>query len=397
MTSLISRRIFFAKLPRKYNNFCIRHLCNTQTQNDSRPKMAWLDLRGAGLSAIERLSIEELLLRHDPLERCWGIIGIHEPTHNRLLKTLLPPYNDNADKDRELLKEEDRLVDIYGHVNDHIPNRSCAIIMGIGGKPKKLIDIQSAKNDNVLVIKRFSGGGTVVVDHSSLWTTFIGRNKILKDRVKPYPREIMIWSADTIFGPAFDSLNREMMNATSDNKSRKRGRQTLVFQGKSSGCSDVSGEALILPPSIEEDDEIQQQTSTLPSFQLRENDYVLGERKIGGNAQTITGDSFLHHTSFLWDWDNTNMDYLALPDKRPDYRGDRSHEDFLVRLKDHYGNTQHSSINKNSLFQHVKTAANASFELEEIKLNDVLDIANDKFGGLQQWFDTKCRTKIVKL
>ena len=40
--------------------------------------MAWLDLRGAGLSAIERLSIEELLLRHDPLERCWGIIGIHD-------------------------------------------------------------------------------------------------------------------------------------------------------------------------------------------------------------------------------------------------------------------------------------------------------------------------------
>jgi len=320
MTSIISRRLVFTKLPRKHN-FCIRHLSNAQ--NNTRPKMAWLDLRGAGLSAIERLSIEELLLRHDPLERCWGIIGIHEPTHNRILTTPLPPY-DNADKDRNQSKEEDRLVDLYGHVNDHIPNRSCAIIMGIGGKPEKLIDIQSAKNDNVLVIKRFSGGGTVVVDHSSLWTTFIGRNKLLKDSVKPYPREIMEWSADSIFGPAFDSLNREMINASSGNKSRKRGRQTLVFQGKSSGCSDVSGESLVLPPSKEEEEElIPQQTSTLPSFQLRENDYVLGERKIGGNAQTITGDSFLHHTSFLWDWDNTNMEYLTLPDKRPDYRGDR--------------------------------------------------------------------------
>jgi len=389
MTSIISRGLVLK--PSRKHNFCIRHLSNAQ--NNTRPKMAWLDLRGTGLSAIERLSIEELILRHDPLERCWGIIGIHEPTHNRILTTPLPPFNnDNNNRDR---KEEDRLVDIYGHVNDHIiPNRSCAIIMGIGGKPEKLIDIQSAKNDNVLVIKRFSGGGTVVVDHSSLWTTFIGRNKILKDSVKPYPREIMEWSADTIFSPAFDSLNREMMNA---NNSRKRGRQTLVFQGKSSGCSDVSGEALILPPSAEEEDKIEQQTSALPSFQLRENDYVLEERKIGGNAQTITGDSFLHHTSFLWDWDNTNMEYLTLPDKRPDYRGDRSHDEFLVRLKDHYGNTQHSSINKNSLFQHVKTAANASFELEEMTLNHVLDVANDKFGGLQQWFDTKCRTKIVKL
>ena len=392
MTSILSRRLFFAKPPRKHN-FYIRYLSNnTQTQNDSRPKMAWLDLRGAGLSAIERLSIEELILRHDPLERCWGIIGIHEPTHNRILTTPLPPFNnDNNNRDR---KEEDRLVDIYGHVNDHIPNRSCAIIMGIGGKPEKLIDIQSAKNDNVLVIKRFSGGGTVVVDHSSLWTTFIGRNKILKDRVKPYPREIMEWSADTIFSPAFKMMNTA---ATSDNKSRKRGRQTLVFQGKSCGVSGGVGESVVLPPSIEEEDDVQQQTSTLPSFQLRENDYVLGERKIGGNAQTITGDSFLHHTSFLWDWDNTNMDYLTLPDKRPDYRGDRSHDEFLVRLKDHYGNHGDSSINKNSLFQYVKTATNRSFELEEMTLNDVLNIANDKFGGLQKWFDTKCRTKIVKL
>ena len=81
--------------------------------------------------------------------------------------------------------------------------------MGIGGKPERLIDIESAKNDGVLVLKRFSGGGTVVVDHSSLWTTIIGRNDLLPE-VKPYPREIMAWSADVIFGPAFESWNREM-------------------------------------------------------------------------------------------------------------------------------------------------------------------------------------------
>ncbi|EED89684.1 predicted protein, partial [Thalassiosira pseudonana CCMP1335] len=139
--------------------------------------------------------------------------------------------------------------------------------------------------DGVLVLKRFSGGGTVVVDHDSLWTTFIGRNEVKmgvstsgsRECVKPFPREIMEWSAD-------------------------------------------------IGDEVEED-------STTPKFQLRENDYVLGERKMGGNAQSIVSGGFLHHTSFLWDFDNTNMEYLTIPDKRPDYRGNRSHDDFLAKLK----------------------------------------------------------------
>ena len=52
---------------------------------------------------------------------------------------------------------------------------------------------------------------------------------------------------------------------------------------------------------------------------------------------------------------------------------------------------------KNSLFAHMKEAVRESFRLEDATLRDVLDIANDKFGGLQGWFDGKCRTKVVKL
>lgn len=334
--------------------------------------------------------MEELLLRHDPLERCWGIIGVHEPTENRLLKVSSPPHDDwSAQRKRE----GDKVADVYGHDYDRmVMNRSCAIVMGIGGKPERLIDIEAAKNDGVLVLKRFSGGGTVVVDHSSLWTTFIGRNKMLPT-VKPYPREIMEWSANVIFGPAFESWNREINDNDSGSR-RSKGRQTLVFEGKwvdERWCSKGVDESLVLPPSEKETQ--QNSHSTLPTFQLKDNDYVLGERKIGGNAQSIVSGGFLHHTSFLWDWDQMNMDYLTLPEKRPEYRGNRPHDEFLVRLKDHYG--KHSV--KNSLFAHVKKATGESFELEEMTLNDALKIANDKFGGLQNWFDGKCRTKIVKL
>lgn len=72
-------------------------------------------------------------------------------------------------------------------------------------------------------------------------------------------------------------------------------------------------------------------------FKLREHDYVFGDKKVqqsrrnnttyytlltrvisprltqfGGNAQSITKDRWVHHTSFLWDFDPANMDYLTV-------------------------------------------------------------------------------------
>jgi lipoate-protein ligase A len=39
---------------------------------------------------------------------------------------------------------------------------------------------------------------------------------------------------------------------------------------------------------------------------------VLGEKKIGGNAQTISKGRWVHHTSFLWDFTEKNMQYLKV-------------------------------------------------------------------------------------
>lgn len=49
-------------------------------------------------------------------------------------------------------------------------------------------------------------------------------------------------------------------------------------------------------------------------------DYVFGDRKFGGNAQSITRGRFLHHTSFLWDYQDARMAYLRHPDRAPAYR-----------------------------------------------------------------------------
>lgn len=71
-------------------------------------------------------------------------------------------------------------------------------------------------------------------------------------------------------------------------------------------------------------------------FSLKENDYAIGVKKCGGNAQYFCKNRSLHHTSFLFDYDSSNMNYLLFPEKTPKYREGRSHDEFLTRLNKYF-------------------------------------------------------------
>ena len=53
-------------------------------------------------------------------------------------------------------------------------------------------------------------------------------------------------------------------------------------------------------------------------------DYVFGNRKFGGNAQSIIKGRWVHHTSFLWDFQAASMDLLRHPPRTPAYRQARA-------------------------------------------------------------------------
>lgn len=178
------------------------------------------------------------------------------------------PIFEQLQLEEALLRSDDRNFCIVNHGSNR------AIVMGISGQPNELIDLAKAKKDNIPVIKRFSGGGTVIVDDQTLFVTLImSKNSV---EVPAFPEPILRWTA-----------------------------------------------------------ELYEKAWKIPGFQLKENDYCLEEKKCGGNAQYIKKDRWLHHTSFLWDYSDANMEYLLLPKKRPAYRQDRSHSDFLCRLKNH--------------------------------------------------------------
>jgi lipoate-protein ligase A len=175
-----------------------------------------------------------------------------------------------------------------------------AIVMGISGKPEKLIDRQRYEQNPIPLIRRFSGGGTVVIDSSTLFITFIF-NKADTPLVN-YPNEIMQWT-EQFYRPIFPT-----------------------------------------------------------GFMLRENDYVIGNRKFGGNAQSITKNRWLHHTSLLWSFNPHLMQLLTIPEKRPEYRQSRDHLDFLMTLDAYYGTPE-------ELIEALKTCLSNQFELQDQKID----------------------------
>jgi hypothetical protein len=121
---------------------------------------------------------------------------------------------------------------------------------------------------------------------------------------------------------------------------------------------------------------------------LRENDYVVGDHKIGGNAQGerrirniwfkrrsshggarpgIVRGRWVHHTSFLHDFDAARMGYLTLPARRPEYRRARPHGEFLQPLR-----ALAPLCGPDAFLERVVAAAGGGFELVPVSATEAL-------------------------
>lgn len=181
-----------------------------------------------------------------------------------------------------------------------------AIVLGISGKKEQLIDLEKVKDNNVLMLKRFSGGGTVIVDENTVFTSFILRRDVLD--FEPFPEPILRWTA---------SFFKEALN--------------------------------------------------LREFDLRENDYIIGDKKVAGNAQYLKKDRWLHHTTFLYDYKKENMDFLLMPGKTPKYRNKRAHSDFLTPLKSFFQSKEAMALAITDYLSNI-------FTVEEKTVEDALAI-----------------------
>ena len=249
-----------------------------------RPQMLWLRLRNTPI--LDMLRLEEALYRADT--RSWFIT-------NEWDRSRTPP------------KEAD------------------AIVLGISGKVEEMVHAERAAQVGMPVIKRFTGGGTVIVDSDTIFASFLLAEGALPD-VEPYPQPILEWTGG-IYG---DALRR---------------------------CG-------------------------ADGFRVNANDYCIGSLKFGGNAQAISGRRWLHHTSLLWQFDPERMSLLRSPKRQPEYRQGREHCEFVRGLgesvsdRDCFLAALHAAVGSRMDLQEVPLVeAQAVLKLPHRKVTGVVDTA----------------------
>jgi lipoate-protein ligase A len=148
-----------------------------------------------------------------------------------------------------------------------------AVILGAGCSLSDDVDEAACAADGVPILRRASGGGTVL----------LGRGCLLFSLVRSFERTPEL----AHIGISYRYILERICRALS------------VADLRLAGTSDLS----------------------------------MGDRKVSGNAQQRKRTHLLHHGSLLYSFDAAQVSrYLRTPARQPQYRQQRSHADFLANL-----------------------------------------------------------------
>lgn len=155
--------------------------------------------------------------------------------------------------------------------------RSPIVVLGSSNKPEQEADTQACERDGIAILRRYGGGGTVLL-HSGCVVVSIGAWVRHAYQNKLY----------------FDLFNRTIIMALEQLWPEIKGLSQR-------GLSDIA----------------------------------LGERKVAGTSLFRSRNYALYQASLLVDLQLPSIDlYLRHPSREPDYRGGRSHAEFLMGLSE---------------------------------------------------------------
>lgn len=151
------------------------------------------------------------------------------------------------------------------------------VVPGLGSKLSEDVDVDACRRERIDIVRRSSGGGTVLQGKGCLNFSFIcrkQRNPALNDLHQSY---------HVILDPVIAMLN------------------DLGVRVRFQPVSDLA--------------------------------FVDNDKKISGNAQRRLRDVILHHGTILYDFDLSLIGrYLRIPMHTPEYREGRSHEEFVANI-----------------------------------------------------------------
>lgn len=203
-------------------------------------------------------------------------------------------------------------------------------------KPEELVHREAAAAARIPLIRRFSGGGTVLLGPGCVWATLVGGEEHLPAEVAGRgPRPLMEWT-ERVWGPVFGRIGDFQLR-----EHGKGGREIfcfflclgISFLFFSSSRKAVKEEDIFFPSLFRIEHPSFVDHSATKTKQNK-TDYAFGDLKFGGNAQALSKKRWLHHTSLLWSLDHRRMtEMLKQPVRAPDYRKGRAHGLFLTSLE----------------------------------------------------------------
>ena len=196
-----------------------------------------------------------------------------EPGSISLLDLSLETVEENLALDEALLVEADE--GRRGAVLRFWESSRFAVVLGASRRILDDVRVEACRADEVPIVRRTSGGGSVVIGPGALNVTLV-----LPDSAAPGLTAVDV-------------------------------AQRFVLE-RIAGALSTPEQPVILEGS---------------------GDLTLGGRKFGGTAQRRLRQWFLVHCSILHDFPLDRISrYLTIPSRQPAYRGGRSHDDFLSNL-----------------------------------------------------------------
>jgi lipoate-protein ligase A len=190
-----------------------------------------------------------------------------------------PDPQQNLDKDEELLRLAEKTSTLPESVEvlRFWESPAVFVVLGRAGKEGEDVDLDACRRDQVPVLRRSSGGGTVVQGPGCLNFSFI----LSKSR---HPELAAI-------NRSYQVILEQVLKAL----------KTLGIDGEFRPVCD-----LVLKRT---------------------------EKKFSGNAQRRGREFILHHGTILYDFDLDLISrYLKMPPKMPEYRRKRPHADFVTNI-----------------------------------------------------------------
>lgn len=225
------------------------------------------------------------------------------------------------------------------------------IVLGSSSRMDEEIDMVRCDAAGVRVVRRPSGGATVV----------LGPGCLMWSVITPHPTATPSIEAihAAMLEPLAESLNTALQRATSPAGRRvvRRGTSDLAIIESDTGADDADLHDLHTAPG------------------QRDFATAVGERKISGNALRVRRHGVLYHGTLLDSFDLALVgSVLRHPPREPDYRSQRSHGDFLANLK----------LGRDVLEGIVRGAFNATLACRDWPRDRVATLVSERYSA-REW------------